>query len=209
MRITKLEHSGFALEKDGQTLLCDPVEFTGRLPAFNNVVGIIITHQHNDHLQPEVVQRILAGNPGAQVLCPADTTHLISPSITVREGDMRQIGGFSVKFFGKEHALIAPDQIPCQNVGFVVDDLVANPGDSFAVPPVTPRVLFVPIAAPWCKVAESVDYVKVVRPGVVIPTHDAVLSELGKTFNNNWLRTAVAPLSVEFVALAPGMGIEV
>jgi len=210
MIITKLEHSGFAVEKDKQTILCDPVEFTTKLPFFNNVVGIIITHQHNDHLQPDLLSRLLATYPTAQVLCPADTTHLITPSITVRDGDERELAGFKLKFFGKDHALITPDQIPCQNIGVVIDDLVANPGDSFTKPPIEqPAVLFVPISAPWCKVSESIDYVKAVRPGTVIPTHDAVLSNIGRAFNNNWLQTACASLGAKFAPLAPGASIEI
>ncbi len=55
MKITKLEHSGLAVEQGGQTLLCDPVEITEKLPEFGNIIAIVITHQHSDHFQPVVI----------------------------------------------------------------------------------------------------------------------------------------------------------
>ena len=49
MKITKLEHSGLVIEKDGQNLVFDPVEFTGIIPKIENVAAVVITHKHGDH----------------------------------------------------------------------------------------------------------------------------------------------------------------
>lgn len=200
----KLEHSGFALTKNHDTILIDPVEFTHQLPIFDHVVAIIITHKHNDHCQPDVISRILQANPGATVFTTPDTTPLISGSIVVREGETREVASFKLQFFGKSHAAIVEGQIPCDNLGVVVDDMFANPGDSFDVPPIEhPKVLCVPISAPWCKVTESIKYVKDIKPEIVIPVHDAVLSDLGLTFSNSWLKYACDPLGIQFSPLAP------
>lgn len=209
MKITKLEHSGLALEKARNTILIDPVEFTNKLPIFGNVSAIIVTHKHNDHCQPEVISRLLQSYPSATVFTTPGTTSLISGSIMVQSGETRQIGGFNVQFFGQSHTPILEDDIPCDNFGVVVDGIIANPGDSFDQPPVTPKVLCVPISAPWCKVSESVKYIKDIKPQIVIPVHDGVLSELGKTFNNSWLKYACDPLGIQLSTLAPGESIEV
>ena len=59
MKITKLEHSGVTIEKDGKVLVFDPVEIMEKLPDFENVVAVIITHKHGDHYQLDKITEIL------------------------------------------------------------------------------------------------------------------------------------------------------
>ena len=49
MKLTKYEHACFTLEKDGKMLVVDPGTFTTKLDPPENVVGIVITHEHSDH----------------------------------------------------------------------------------------------------------------------------------------------------------------
>ena len=212
MKIIKLEHSGLCLEKAHQTILIDPVEFTQKLPThlFGEVVAIIITHKHDDHCQPAVISNLLAANPSATVFTTPDTTSLISGSIVVKSGETREVGGFKLQFFGQSHASILEDQIPCDNLGVVVDDLFANPGDSFDRPPIEhPRAICVPISAPWAKISDAAKYIKDVKPEIVIPVHDAVLSNLGQTYNNSWLKFFCDPLGIQLTPLTPGASIEI
>lgn len=190
MKITKLEHSGIVLEKDGSLLVFDPVEFTEKIPKLSNVAAVVITHKHSDHFQPETLGRILSDNPGAKVFTTGDTAALISDSILVKAGDHYEAGGFSLDFFGRDHSAIVPGQIPCENIGVVVDENIVNPGDSFDLPDIKVRVLFVPIAAPWLKISESMNFIEETKPELVMPVHDALLSELGKTISINWLNKA-------------------
>ena len=37
-----------------------------------------------------------------------------------------------------------------------------------------------PVAGPWMKLSEAIDYVRAVRPRVAVPVHDAILSEQGR-----------------------------
>ena len=208
MKITKYEHSGIAIEKDGKTLLFDPVEFEQKLPEFTNVIGIVVTHKHGDHSQPAVIERIMAANPAAELITSAETAVMVNGAIAAKAGDMRDVSGFKLEFFGQDHAAIIPGQVPCDNIGVVVDGEIMNPGDSFDVPETQPKVLFVPIAAPWCKVCESIDFARRAKPNVVIPIHDAVLSGLGMTFNCNWLKNACAEIGAEFVQLGFGESFE-
>lgn len=59
MKFTKIEHSGCVVEKDGLKIVCDPVGFERSLPELENVVAIIITHKHGDHLQLEKLSAVL------------------------------------------------------------------------------------------------------------------------------------------------------
>ena len=149
MKITKFEHSGLAIEKDGKVLVFDPVEFTEKIPALLGVVGIVITHKHGDHLQPAVIERILSANPEAELICSEETLASLPNASVARAGDVREVGDFKLEFFGKNHAEIIPGQIPCDNIGVVIDGIVVNPGDSFDLPNGPVRVLLTPIAAPF------------------------------------------------------------
>ena len=212
MEITKLEHSGFALTKNHETILIDPVEFTEKLPThlFSEVIAIIITHKHDDHCQPGVISNILASNPAATIFTTPDASPLISGSIVVRSGETRQAGGFKIQFFGQSHASIIEGQIPCDNLGVVIDGTFANPGDSFDNPPLEhPKVLCVPISAPWAKISDAAKYIKDVHPEIVIPVHDAVLSNLGKTYNLSWLKYTCDPLGIKFTPLTPASTITI
>lgn len=209
MKVTKLEHSGLMIKEKGKILLCDPVEFTEKLPKFENVVAIIITHKHGDHLQPEVIERIIADNPNVQILTTEDAVGLLSGAVAVQGGESREIEGFNLQFFGRDHASIVAGQVPCQNLGVIINGAVANPGDSFDLPPVTPKLLLVPISAPWAKVMDAVDYALKVRPEKVLAVHDAVLSELGRGYSSSWLKAKCEEAGISFADIKDGESIEI
>lgn len=213
MQITKLEHSGIIVDKNGQKIVCDPVEFMHKLPELTNVVAIIITHQHSDHFQPEILARILEQNPEARIFAPRDLEIdeiAGRPIEKVENGAIQEISNFKLRFFGQNHAAIVPGIVPCSNTGVIIDEIVVNPGDSFDLPTSFehPKVLFVPSAAPWCKVSESAEYIKKARPEIAIPFHNAVLSDLGNGINNNWLAKVADEVDTKFAPLQPGESIE-
>lgn len=211
MKITKLEHSGCVVEKDGLRIVCDPVEFETHLPEIDNVVAIVITHKHGDHLQSERISEILDRNSEARIFTTEDAAAEIPNSEIVKNGDVMMVGGFELKFFGENHASIVLGKIPCQNIGVVIDNKIVNPGDSFDVPSemLQPEILLVPSAAPWCKVPEGMEYIKTVRPKIAVPVHNAVLSTLGNGFNNNWLRMACEEVGTELAPLEVGESVEI
>lgn len=204
MEITKLEHSGIVIEKDGERIVFDPVEFNKTIPRLNNVVAVIITHKHSDHLQIEVIKKIIRDNSDAKIITTSDAASFIEDSIIAKAGESYEIGGFKLDFFGKNHAAIIPGQIPCENIGVVVNGSIMNPGDSFDYPDIGAKVLFVPISAPWLKIAESMDFVGKVKPRIVIPVHDALLSDLGKSINDNWMKKACDKAGAEYRDLSFG-----
>ena len=204
MKITKLEHSGIIIEKDEKQIVFDPVEFNEKIPKLENVIAIVITHKHSDHLQLEIIAKIRNNNPQAKIFTTNDVAPLIDDVIIVKGGDGIEIDGFRLDFFGKDHVAIVPGQIPCENIGVVVDDKIVNPGDSFDLPNKEAKVLFVAISAPWLKIAESMKYVEAVKPRMVIPIHDALLSELGKSISSNWMKKACDGVGAEYKELMPG-----
>jgi len=211
MKIIKLEHSGILVEKNGHSIVFDPVEFEESLPEFDNVAAIIITHKHGDHLQKEQIEKILTKNPTAKLFAVGDAHEELPAAEFLSTDEVLEIGGFSLRMFGHDHAEIIAGEVPCQNIGVVLDERFVNPGDSFDLPNMDQRieVLCVPSAAPWCKVSEGMSYIERAKPKMVIPVHNAVLSKLGNGFNNNWLGKSCEKVGAELKALEVGESIEI
>ena len=230
MKLTKLEHSGIVLEKGGKKLVFDPVEFAATLPELDNVVAIVITHTHGDHLQPERISAILDRNPGAKIFAPEDAVTAILNALgtadvtvvaggdeifvggdAVAEGFVGEDEGFKLEFFSKDHASVVAGKVPCQNVGVVVDEKLTNPGDSFDLLEMNGavEVLLVPEVAPWAKISETTEFMKIAKPRIAVPVHDGLLSEMGKTIYDNLLRATCEEMGAEFAPLAIGESIEI
>jgi L-ascorbate metabolism protein UlaG (beta-lactamase superfamily) len=176
--LTKLPHACFRLEKDGATLVVDPGMLSDPAAALAGADGVLITHEHPDHLDADAVRA-----SGLPVWAPpgvADVTPL-------RPGDTADVLGFQVQVHGGRHAHIHEDVPDLANNGYLIDGKVYYPGDSFDVPGVPVDVLLVPIGGPWLKIAEAIDFVRAVRPGQAHPTHDAVLTTPGQQFSDTWV----------------------
>ncbi len=211
MKITKLEHSGLVLEKDGRKIVFDPVTFTTTLPELRDVAAVILTHRHFDHFQPERIAEIIALNPEVRILVPEDLAGDLAEATAVRPGDDMEVAGFVLQFYGGKHAEIIPGKVPCMNLGVVVDEKVVNPGDSFGLLDLdqSNQILCVPEVAPWCKMAESMELIRLAKPKVVIPVHNAILSEMGSEIYHNLLRSTTEEVGAEFAPLMIGESIEV
>jgi hypothetical protein len=69
----------------------------------------------------------------------------------------------------------------------MINDAVYYPGDSFTKPDKPIQVLALPVGAPWLKASEMLDFLMAVKPTVAFPTHDAVLSEIGKSMPDRYV----------------------
>ena len=206
MKLTKNEHANLVLEKGNETLVIDPGAFTTPLTELRNVVGIVITHEHPDHWTPEQLDRILDMNPGATIYGPQGVAVAAAayPVTVVHDGDEIAVGDFALRFFGEKHAVIHSSLPMIDNVGVIVDGVLAYPGDSFTVPPIEVDVLAVPAGAPWLKIGEVMDYVAEVKPKRSFPTHEMVLSVIGKNMANERIGSVTESNGGKFFALEPG-----
>lgn len=183
MRLTKYEHACFTIEKGGQLLVIDPGNFTTDFAIPSNVIGIIITHAHSDHFDPDQLTAIYNNNPDSILIAHPSIVEKMPDhkSISVQADDTITLGHFNLAFFGGEHATIHPDMPPLANLGVLIDSRLYYPGDSFVRPMVPVDTLALPVGAPWLKISETIDFLREVHPRFAFPTHDAVLSDIGKS----------------------------
>jgi len=180
-------HACVQLERAGNTMLIDPGSFSDRTPLATTD-AVLVTHEHADHVVIDELAAALANRSHLEVWAPAPVVdQLVAAGAPgerlhpVRDGDRFVAAGFDVATVGELHALIHVDVPRVANVAYVVDGAILHPGDSFTGPGAgTPiSVLLAPVAAPWLAVGEVIDFVRAVQPGLVVPIHSAVLSEVG------------------------------
>lgn len=203
MKLTKYEHSCFTVEKDGNVLVVDPGRFTTDFIAPENVVGIIITHEHGDHFDHEQIEAIIDKNPDAVIIGHDSITSKIEAfeTHTVRAGDTFTIGEFSLEFFGGEHALIHESIPAVANLGVMINELLYHPGDSFTLPNKPVDTLALPVSAPWMKISEAMDFLVKVNPRLAFPAHDAILSDIGKGIPDRLLSEIASKSGTEYKRL--------
>jgi L-ascorbate metabolism protein UlaG (beta-lactamase superfamily) len=211
MKVTKQEHSCLIIENAGKTLIVDPGSFTTLLVGMSDVVGIVITHEHQDHWTADQLDRILDRNPDARILGPAGVAAAASDFTVevVKAGDTVEVEPFTLRFFGGEHAVIHSSIPVVDNVGVLIDDELYYAGDSFTIPEgVEVPTLAVPAGAPWLKIGEVMDYVAAVAPKRSFPVHEMVLSAAGKAMSNARIQLATESGGGEFFPLDPGESID-
>ena len=200
MKLTKYEHACFTLEAAGEILVIDPGSFTDDFVVTDNITAIVVTHEHADHFDPDQLAAIFAKNPNAVLVSlPSIVDKLPGhKSQAVHPGDKVDIGPFRLKFFGGKHALIHVSLPLIDNLGVLVNDTVYYPGDSFTLPNTPIDVLALPVGAPWLKLSETMDFLTAIKPLLVFPTHDAVLSDIGKALPDNLLPTVAEKVGAEY-----------
>lgn len=203
MKLTKYDHACFTVQKDHQMLVVDPGNFsTDYLPS-NNVVGIVITHEHPDHYDPEQIAAIVDKNPEAVIIGHESVVSQVEAfkTQTVDVGDKLTIGFFDLEFFGGTHAVIHRNIPVIPNLGVMINDLLYYPGDSFTLPGRAIDTLAIPAGAPWLKIGDAIDFLELVKPRLAFPTHDAVLSDVGKGLADRLLSAAAERSGTEYKRL--------
>lgn len=180
MKITKYGHACLLVEVDGARLLIDPGSYSSGFEGLTELDGILITHDHPDHLVAQNIQNLLVTNPRAVVLADESSAQLLAgvgvKAVAMDDGDEQTVAGVTVQAVGSLHAIIHPSIPQVKNIGFRIGDGFFYPGDALTVPKFKVEVLAIPSAAPWSKISETIDYLLELRPKVAIPVHDGILS---------------------------------
>lgn len=183
MKIKKLGHCCLVIEVSGLTILTDPGAYTTAQNEIKNIDLILITHEHPDHLHIDSVKQILNNNPEAKLI----TNNAVGDILSREEISYQLVGhnenmtfnNISIEGFGEKHADVYPSIVPVQNTGYFINDAFFYPGDALFNPGKKVQILGLPVAGPWMKLAEAIDYAKEIKPTYCFPVHDGMLKFLG------------------------------
>ncbi|MFE0458712.1 MBL fold metallo-hydrolase [Kitasatospora sp. NPDC058965] len=212
MRLTKYGHACVRIEKNGTALVIDPGLFTDQ-ESVRGADALLITHEHWDHFAEERVRVALQADPALRVWtnrAVAEQLIGFGPRVAaVGDGDAFEVGGIGVSVHGEWHAPIHPDVPRVTNVGFLVDGTLFHPGDALTLPEQPVDTLMVPLAGPWTRTGDLVDYLREVRPARALGMHEAMLSEIGlKLVGENWLGANGPGTGTDYGYLAAGESLE-
>lgn len=209
MKITKLEHCCLLLETNGKTILTDPGVFVAdQLSELPSLDLLLITHEHADHLHVPAVAALRDQHPELLVVCNQAVGKLLDDAdipYTVLEGRQQAThAGVTLRAWDGPHAEIYQAVGQVQATGYLIDETVFLPGDSWSVPDYTVPTLALPVAGPWCRIADAITFALAVQPQTVFPVHDGLLNETGQTITYQHPKRELSAAGIHFVALADG-----
>lgn len=209
MNITKFGHCCLLIEENGVRILTDPGNYN-ETPMVTGVDAVLITHEHQDHCHIESLQIILVKNPGARVMTHAGVGKILDAAgikwESIADSEITEIKGVKIESHGTEHACIHHDLPLVQNTGFLIAEKLFYPGDSFHNPGKAIEILALPVAGPWMRLEEAIEYAKVVKPRVVFPVHDGMLRQEHQLGPTRRIPTMLLePLGIRYEDMTEGM----
>lgn len=179
MHITKLGHCCLRIEDHGTTIMTDPGAWTTAQNEVRGVDIILITHEHADHFHIESIKQVLINNPQAKVITNSRVSELLAaeniPAELIEHEQTKTIEQLTIAGFGKEHANIYPTVPNVMNTGYLIQNRFFYPGDALTKPAVPVEILAMPMAGPWLKLAEAINWAKEIKPQICLPVHDGML----------------------------------
>lgn len=179
MRVTKFGHSCFLVEEGDAKILFDPGNFSVTQNSVTGIHAVLVTHEHPDHVSVDSLKEVMINNPEATIYTNVGVGNLLSkngiPFSLLGDGESVEVRGVLVEGFGVDHACIHESIPLIRNTGYLIARRLYYPGDSFYVPEKKVEILALPVAAPWLKISDAVEYAATIMPKVCFPVHDGML----------------------------------
>ena len=194
MKIHKLSHCCLVIDlkaRDGheRRILLDPGFYSVEKHSKVNKIDIVlITHEHTDHFHIESLKELIKHHPDIEVVTNDAVGAILAkegiPHRIMEQGNSVDIKGVHIEAYGKEHALLHKSIPAFSNIGFLIEEAhfpqgrpagrFFFPGDAFTDPHKEIDILALPVAGPWMKISEAIDYALQLKPKKAFPVHDAL-----------------------------------
>lgn len=211
MRITKFGHSCLLVEENNVRILVDPGVWSVLPDSLGVVQAILLTHEHQDHTDANLLRAALANSPKATIF----TNHGVGKKLdlekinytTIHPGQSFFVGEVSITVIGEKHAMIYPELLEVENTGYLINDRLFVTGDALTLPGRPIEILALPVCAPWSKIMEVIDYAKKVSPRMAFPVHDGMLKIT--TGFHKWPEVFLPPAGIKWQVINDGQTVDV
>ncbi len=208
MKIKKLGHCCLIIEINGKRIMTDPGSYSTLQIEERNIDIILITHEHQDHLHVDSLKKILENNKDVTIITnTAVGTILDEAGIkyeNLEEGQSGEFNGVKFEGYGDTHAEVYEEFGQVQNTGYFIDSKFFYPGDAFTNPKKAVEILALPVAGPWMKIKNAIEYTLQLKPRVCFPVHDGMIKEDKPGPIYNLPKTVLSKNGIEFKVLEIG-----
>lgn len=206
MQITKFGHCCLLIEENNVRIITDPGVYSSKQDTQTEIDIILITHEHPDHFHIDSVKRIKANNPTSTIITNSSVGKILEaeglPYTIIENGQTHSHDNVTIVGVGNAHATIYSTVPVPQNTGYLIANRFFYPGDSLTVPKESVDILALPVAGPWLKIAEAIDYALEVNPHVCFPVHDGIVKAYGSAHSAP--PTALEPAGISWQVLELG-----
>ena len=178
MKITKFGHCCLLIVENDLRILTDPGVFSSGHEELEQLDLVLITHEHQDHFHIDSVKKILSKNPNVKIITNHAVGELLQregiASVCIEDGQSFEMSGVNIEGIGNDHAILYKT-VPCHNTGYMIAGRLFYPGDALTIPHRDIDILALPVAGPWLKVADAIDYALAMKPKRAFAVHDGIL----------------------------------
>ncbi len=196
------------VEVNGKRVMTDPGAYSTLQAQEGGIDLIAITHEHSDHYHLESLKKVLANNPNAQIITNTAVGKLLDEAgikyEILEDKHSGEFSGVYLEAHGNEHAFMRTGVLPVQNTGYFFDRKLFYPGDAFINPNKPVDILALPVAAPWLKIEEVLQYAKSLNPRIAFPVHDGMMNELGLSYLSKTVPMVLQSFGIETKILELG-----
>ena len=183
MKIKKIGHCCLVIETNGKRIMTDPGSFTDKQNEEQNISLILINHEHGDHLHVDSLKKVLEKNPNATIITNDGVGKLLEEAgikyQVLKDKTATDFEGIEIEAHDCKHEEIFQDFGQVLNTGFFIDKRLFYPGDSFYNPGKIVEILALPVAGPWMRIKDAINYAIEVKPKICFPVHDGMMNSFG------------------------------
>jgi L-ascorbate metabolism protein UlaG (beta-lactamase superfamily) len=175
MKITKYPQSCLIIENNNKRIIIDPGSFVSpkfSVEALLPVDAILITHEHQDHADPNLINELIRDKK-IPVIANDSAQAVLGDCITkvVRDNETFEIEGFKITARELPHMDMVDGTKGPKNTGFVIDDIFFHPGDGIEINNLQVETAAVPLAGPDLSPKDVYGFIKELNVQTVIPIH--------------------------------------